>query len=374
MANIKQIVLKDAEGNVLGTYDIKDDNVPHSSESAVSGGTTLSLVTTGEKYNWDNKSDTDTKNTAGATDGGGSKLYVIGATSQTANPQTYSKSTTYLYGDDFYAQRIYVKATGGSLDKGVIVSNSSDTVVAGLSASADNGSVYLCSSDGYGKVNLNTSLNGGSVSVKNANRTESIRLEGETGTITCSDVSCSKVFRRDTLVASSTAYSADNMRGQTRFLYTTHGVPHSGTTVAFDSSNTENYSMQLNGNYSGATANARLSFRTRNGDANKWSNWLYCCPVHRFNTRIEPNTSVTLYVPQEMRNGTYGDSYFLVLSGNYGTGGLYFLTPNTASSHTMTITAIKSAGSTTLATVSDDWGFKITLGSVAYYATLIRLS
>lgn len=55
MANIKQIVLKDAEGNVLGTYDIKDANVPHSSETAVSGGTTLSLVTTGEKYIWDNK-------------------------------------------------------------------------------------------------------------------------------------------------------------------------------------------------------------------------------------------------------------------------------------------------------------------------------
>ena len=34
------------------TYDVKDANVPHSSASAASGGTTLSLVTTGEKYNW----------------------------------------------------------------------------------------------------------------------------------------------------------------------------------------------------------------------------------------------------------------------------------------------------------------------------------
>lgn len=38
---------------------------------------------------------TDTKNTAGATDSS-SKLYLIGATSQAANPQTYSHDTAYV--------------------------------------------------------------------------------------------------------------------------------------------------------------------------------------------------------------------------------------------------------------------------------------
>lgn len=38
------------------TYDIKDANVPHSSLSAQQGGTDLSLVTTGEKYTWNNAS------------------------------------------------------------------------------------------------------------------------------------------------------------------------------------------------------------------------------------------------------------------------------------------------------------------------------
>lgn len=33
-------------------YNIKDANVPHSSLTAASGGTDLSLVTTGEKHNW----------------------------------------------------------------------------------------------------------------------------------------------------------------------------------------------------------------------------------------------------------------------------------------------------------------------------------
>ena len=40
-------------------------------------------------------SDTDTKNTAGATDSS-EKLYLIGATSQGANPQTYSQDTAYV--------------------------------------------------------------------------------------------------------------------------------------------------------------------------------------------------------------------------------------------------------------------------------------
>ena len=49
MADISQINLPDDANN---PYDLKDSTLPHSSESAVSGGTTLSLVTTGEKYNW----------------------------------------------------------------------------------------------------------------------------------------------------------------------------------------------------------------------------------------------------------------------------------------------------------------------------------
>lgn len=45
---------------------------------------------------------TDTKNTAGATDSS-SKLYLIGATAQTANPQTYSNLNVYEKEGDVYA-------------------------------------------------------------------------------------------------------------------------------------------------------------------------------------------------------------------------------------------------------------------------------
>lgn len=44
---------------------------------------------------WDTPTDTDTKNTAGSTDSS-SKLFLIGATSQAASPQTYSQDTAYV--------------------------------------------------------------------------------------------------------------------------------------------------------------------------------------------------------------------------------------------------------------------------------------
>lgn len=244
-----------------------------------------------------------------------------------------------------------------------------------LTADGTNQQRWICSTSNGPSNNLIAVGDGTTSGIKNSGYgiTTAIASGSTTSLITSAAVATGTLLR-NTMVPSSTSWSVDNMRGSTRFVYTSHGTPHSGTTVAFDSSNTENYTLQLNSNYGGAAANARLSFRTRNGDQSKWSNWLYTCPIHRFNTRIEPNTSVTLYVPLEMRNGTAGDSFFLVLSGNYGSGGFYFLTPNTVAAHQMQITTIKASSATTIAAVSDDWGFKITLGQAAYYATLIRLS
>jgi hypothetical protein len=50
--------------------------------------------TSGATYNLANFVTTDTKNTAGSTDTS-SKIYLIGATSQAANPQTYSDNEVY---------------------------------------------------------------------------------------------------------------------------------------------------------------------------------------------------------------------------------------------------------------------------------------
>lgn len=60
--------------------------------SFVSSGTTYTVTPT--KINkWDNY--TDTKNTAGSTNTS-SKIFLVGATSQAANPQTYSHDTAYV--------------------------------------------------------------------------------------------------------------------------------------------------------------------------------------------------------------------------------------------------------------------------------------
>lgn len=86
----------DAESTYrTGNVNLTPANLGLESKSAASGGTDLSLVTTGEKAVWDEKPSTDTKNTAGSTDTS-SKIYLVGATSQAANPQTYSQDTAYV--------------------------------------------------------------------------------------------------------------------------------------------------------------------------------------------------------------------------------------------------------------------------------------
>lgn len=244
-----------------------------------------------------------------------------------------------------------------------------------LTADGTNQQRWICNTANGPRNNLIAVGDGTTSGIKNSGYgiTTSISSSQTTHLVTSAAVATGTLLR-NTMVPSSTSWSVDDLKGQTRFVYMSHGTPHSGTTVAFDSSNTENYTLQLNSNYGGAEGNARLSFRTRNGDQSKWSNWLYACPIYRFNTRIAAGTSQTLYVPSDMRNGTNGDCFFLVASNNYSQSALYFLSPDTASSHTMAITTLKASSFLTVAGVTDDWGFKVTSGNAAFYLTLIRLS
>lgn len=126
----------------------KFTDTTYESKAAASGGTAVSLVTTGEKYTWNNKADaftvtnggntaswgasctvgtvkginltftmpanpnTDTKNTAGSTNST-SKLFLIGATSQAANPQTYSNQKCYVGTDNcLYSNGTMVSVSG----------------------------------------------------------------------------------------------------------------------------------------------------------------------------------------------------------------------------------------------------------------------
>ena len=76
------------KGKSAGLYKIATDDAGHvTSATAVAKADITALGIPG--------TDTDTKNTAGATDTS-SKIYLIGATAQTANPQTYSNDEVFV--------------------------------------------------------------------------------------------------------------------------------------------------------------------------------------------------------------------------------------------------------------------------------------
>ena len=79
-----------AEGDMLkSVYDTDGDGIVDNAEK-VNGLTVLTAVPANAKF-----TDTNTKNTAGSTDSS-KKLFLIGAESQAANPQTYSHDTAYV--------------------------------------------------------------------------------------------------------------------------------------------------------------------------------------------------------------------------------------------------------------------------------------
>lgn len=92
-----------------GYYAIKSELPPTFSTTAAgivpssgSGGGSKFLRGDGT---WQTITDNDTKNTAGSTNNTG-KLYLIGAKSQEANPQTYSNSAVYIQNGTLYATAI----------------------------------------------------------------------------------------------------------------------------------------------------------------------------------------------------------------------------------------------------------------------------
>jgi hypothetical protein len=178
----------------------------------------------------------------------------------------------------------------------------------------------------------------------------------------------SRTVMRDPFVASGTSYSVDNVRGATRFVYTTHGAPNTGTIVAFDSSDNTNYTLQLLGGYS----TDRLFFRTRYGDKSTWNDWNEATPRHQFAT-IQGGSSATYYIPMGMR-GTNGSEsqYLLSCPQANGGGGLFLLCPDTYSTQKMIITTLKTF-SGTVSQTTDPWGFIIRTGGSATVPSIIRL-
>ena len=68
--------------------------------TTATAGKVLKSTATAGTVEWADDANTDTKNTAGTTNKTATKMYLVGATEQSANPQTYSNSNTYIDTDN----------------------------------------------------------------------------------------------------------------------------------------------------------------------------------------------------------------------------------------------------------------------------------
>lgn len=105
--NLHKVAKTGSYSDLSGTPSLADV-ATSGAYSDLSGTPTLATVATSGSYNdLSNKPTiTDTKNTAGSTSST-SKLFLIGATSQAANPQTYSNASVYATNGALYATTFY---------------------------------------------------------------------------------------------------------------------------------------------------------------------------------------------------------------------------------------------------------------------------
>lgn len=129
------------------TEDIHDSRISGVTSSVTEGST--SVVTSGGVYTAINAK-TDTKNTAGATNSD-SKLYLVGAQEQSANPQTYTNSEVYAEDGELHATKFdgtleyaYNDTTNNlSMYKGFVAQKKVYTGVLGVAnGSAPNNNTY----------------------------------------------------------------------------------------------------------------------------------------------------------------------------------------------------------------------------------------
>ena len=93
--------------------EISQGSIVSVSRSLTSGTKSATITVNGTGYDIYSTNNDDTKNTAGSTNTS-SKIFLIGATSQAANPQTYSHDTAYVGTDGKLYSASKVVLVGGS--------------------------------------------------------------------------------------------------------------------------------------------------------------------------------------------------------------------------------------------------------------------
>lgn len=150
---------QDSAGQQINTTYIKSLSVSGTTITYTKGDGTTGTITTQD-------TNTDTKNTAGTTNLTATKLYLAGATSQAANPQTYSNTNVYIGTDNClysggakvltahqslanYVNTVSVTGTGNVVSA-VSKSGSTITVTKGVTALTAHQTIYDLTIQGNG--------------------------------------------------------------------------------------------------------------------------------------------------------------------------------------------------------------------------------
>ena len=147
--------------NNAGTITrIKTASGTHTAIDVTSGSATFNVPTkTSQLTNDSNFVTTDTKNTAGATDNV-SKLFLIGATAQTANPQTYSNA------DLFFEDGLHAAAADTNNNWSTSIAQTSQSVILGALDSANTTGATV-TVDALGGLTVTEAGNHGSITLSN---------------------------------------------------------------------------------------------------------------------------------------------------------------------------------------------------------------
>ena len=264
---------------------------------------------------------TDTKNTAGTTNLASTKLFIVGATSQAANPQTYSNSNCYVGSDNCLYSNGAKVATGTiptktsqlTNDSGYITSDSDTKNTAGatnlastklfiIGATAQNNNPVTYSNTNCYVGTDNCLYSNGSKVATGTIPTKTSQLTNDSGYLTSGDVvttgGTQSITGAKTFTATLTSSAGGSFTGGLRFYSiciecNSDGTPNSGRSGEINRYGSQNLHLQYDdgtgsvtmcrqgftftntGSTRSITINASLQLTCGSGTPYTDKNWVY---------------------------------------------------------------------------------------------------
>ena len=181
----KTVSLKNKAGTVLSSITTQDTNTTYSSKSAASGGTDVSLVTTGEKYTWNNKANASHGNHVPATEtANNAKFLRNDNTWQTVTPANIGAAASSHTHSAYVNQNAFSNVVVGSTTVAADSATDTLTLVAGsnvtITPDATNDKITIAATNTTYSAGAGISLSGTTFSNSGV---RSIATGGSNGTI-----------------------------------------------------------------------------------------------------------------------------------------------------------------------------------------------